>query len=428
MSKALKNKVKLNDVVSVKDFGAVGNGVVDDTVAIQAALNSGAKRIYCPSGNYKTTSVLIRPPQVKLFGDGCYTTYIVASHNGIIINTTPLILSGDTYNSIEDIGFKNAPTFTSSIGISLANLNQASIKRVRVEEGPIIGIQCDFVLNSVFEQISLISATNIGLYIYSPSLAEGNNRNIYTAININYAATGIRIDGTGTLQSVFSDVAVENTTVSPITVLNGSKIVFDRLYLEANTTSVNLQGGDDIVFRDTMNVSAQQFIVTSGFAATKVFVDRLYDGGGGGVISNGNVLINTYGQLKFPVTQNASTDPNTLDDYEEGTWTPSDSSGAGLIYTLGTCTYTKIGRMVVANFIVTLPSTVNTSSFIMGGLPFTPNNNYAVAISYTNESTLVRGTTVGTENYLLFYKADGTLITNADVSTNVVRGTVTYFV
>src|ERR1035437_2045665 len=39
------------------------------------------------------------------------------------------------------------------------------------------------------------------------------------------------------------------------------------------------------------------------------------------------------GQIKFPASQNASSDANTLDDYEEGTWTPADGSGAGLSFT-----------------------------------------------------------------------------------------------
>lgn len=48
---------KLKDVVSVKDFGAVGNGVTDDTAAIQAAIDSVTKGIvYFPPGNYKTTA------------------------------------------------------------------------------------------------------------------------------------------------------------------------------------------------------------------------------------------------------------------------------------------------------------------------------------------------------------------------------------
>ncbi|MCW2237895.1 glycosyl hydrolase family 28-related protein [Azospirillum canadense] len=48
---------KLADAVSVKDFGAVGDGVVDDTIAIQAALTS-ASAVHVPPGTYKITNTL----------------------------------------------------------------------------------------------------------------------------------------------------------------------------------------------------------------------------------------------------------------------------------------------------------------------------------------------------------------------------------
>jgi hypothetical protein len=49
---------KLQDTVSVKDFGAVGDGVTDDTAAIQAALNVGG-RIYFPTGTYQCNTVTV---------------------------------------------------------------------------------------------------------------------------------------------------------------------------------------------------------------------------------------------------------------------------------------------------------------------------------------------------------------------------------
>ena len=51
--------------------------------------------------------------------------------------------------------------------------------------------------------------------------------------------------------------------------------------------------------------------------------------------------------IKFPATQVASTDPNTLDDYEEGTWTPNQGSGLTVVGTfVSSGTYTKIGRQL----------------------------------------------------------------------------------
>ena len=63
-------QAKLRQSVSVKDFGAVGNGTTDDTAAIQLALNSGAKNIYAPAATYKILGTLTIPTGVSLQGDG----------------------------------------------------------------------------------------------------------------------------------------------------------------------------------------------------------------------------------------------------------------------------------------------------------------------------------------------------------------------
>jgi hypothetical protein len=69
---------KLKDVVSVKDFGAVGDGVADDTAAIQAAINSGAKSVVFPAGVYSTSSQLTLAANQSLQGDGAEVTSIIA--------------------------------------------------------------------------------------------------------------------------------------------------------------------------------------------------------------------------------------------------------------------------------------------------------------------------------------------------------------
>jgi hypothetical protein len=88
-------------------------------------------------------------------------------------------------------------------------------------------------------------------------------------------------------------------------------------------------------------------------------------------ITSTGVLELTSGQLKFPSSQNASADANTLDDYEEGTWTPTIASGGFSISSISLANYTKIGRVVqcIADF--TLSGTGTSSALYIGGLPFT---------------------------------------------------------
>jgi hypothetical protein len=63
-------QTKLEQYVSVKDFGAVGDGVADDTAAIQAALDAG-KSVYLPDGTYAVTARLtLSTPNVQIYGSG----------------------------------------------------------------------------------------------------------------------------------------------------------------------------------------------------------------------------------------------------------------------------------------------------------------------------------------------------------------------
>ena len=62
---------KLRDTLSVKDFGATGDGSTDDTTAIQAALTAGAgKSVYFPAGTYITSAGLNVSANTYVYGDG----------------------------------------------------------------------------------------------------------------------------------------------------------------------------------------------------------------------------------------------------------------------------------------------------------------------------------------------------------------------
>jgi hypothetical protein len=97
------------------------------------------------------------------------------------------------------------------------------------------------------------------------------------------------------------------------------------------------------------------------------------------VLNTGNVLCLSGGNtaatgtgIAFPSSINTSSDPNTLDDYEEGSWTPA---GNGVTYTSPVGSYTKIGDFVFCTYYFTFPSTASTSSAEIQGLPFAINGS-----------------------------------------------------
>lgn len=90
-------------------------------------------------------------------------------------------------------------------------------------------------------------------------------------------------------------------------------------------------------------------------------------------ISVGGATPTTSGAgITFPATQSASTDANTLDDYEEGTFTLSN--GGNTTYTSRSGRYTKIGNFVKCSFFHNINVLGTGSATTLSGLPFTPSS------------------------------------------------------
>lgn len=113
-------------------------------------------------------------------------------------------------------------------------------------------------------------------------------------------------------------------------------------------------------------------------------------------ISNAGVISLTSGALKFPATQIASANANTLDDYEVGTWTPtiedSDHSSKSQTYGTRAAQYIRIGDLVYVDFTMAITGlgTLTTSSGAdIGGLPFAASSTVSSTAGFMCITTAV---------------------------------------
>jgi hypothetical protein len=158
---------------------------------------------------------------------------------------------------------------------------------------------------------------------------------------------------------------------------------------------------------------------------------------GGTVILNGGSASATGVGITFPATQSASSDANTLDDYEEGTWTPS--IGGTATYTTQTGRYTKVGRLVTVDFILVVNTIGTGSTQAISGLPFSANGtiksigsvgyfaSLATNVLFISAYTPISNTTIAFQSATA---AGGTATLDPAIFGNSARieGTITYSV
>jgi len=156
----------------------------------------------------------------------------------------------------------------------------------------------------------------------------------------------------------------------------------DKLSAFAATTSAELAG----VISDETGSGALVFATSPVLATPKSTT----------TIGVGNATPAATGAgMTFPATQSASSDANTLDDYEEGTWTPIISGGttAGTgTYVTQTGLYTKIGNVVHIQGYISISAHDGTGDMFIADLPFvafsTTNTFASATIGYLHNCSL----------------------------------------
>jgi len=147
-------QAKLRQVVSVKDFGAVGDGVTDDTAAIQAAINAsvGGGTLLLPVGTYLVSDTLTFTSVITFQGQGVGSVILAAS---TMSNSTDLLLLEPTSSSSLlaefwtfsnfSIACQSGPSAGYAMHISAVNANIAGllIDRIRFAKTGNISIYAD---------------------------------------------------------------------------------------------------------------------------------------------------------------------------------------------------------------------------------------------------------------------------------------------
>jgi len=262
VSRTIQNKLK--DVVSVKDFGAVGDGVTDDTAAIQAAINASVSggNLFFPIGAYVITSTLTVTKNISFNGEDKFLSYIKWSISTLIA------ISVDTVSpaTFEKLGFRcTVPATIGGVGIKLNSTStQNAYSRINncFFENCYIGIYTISALSYTISNNIFSAYQGVAVIVQNTYMVDAGDSTIFnnlfsnsaasaTAI-LQYSSGGLKIlsnkinsgaygyqlvlaDGVSTSDLLMNGNSIENTTTRAISIrTSSSNGIFNKIEITGN--------------------------------------------------------------------------------------------------------------------------------------------------------------------------------------------------
>jgi hypothetical protein len=186
--------------------------------------------------------------------------------------------------------------------------------------------------------------------------------------NLTFSGTGKRILGD------FNSSPIANRTMFQTTGTNAATNIYAIPNGTATTASFSVANNSDASNSAILQVvaTATEHRIQTAVVGTGSHIPITFYTSGVERLS----IPTDAGGIKFPATQAASSDPNTLDDYEEGSWTPVFGGGSPVLANNSSAgRYIKIGAMVWVHCQLHFQcTTAGSGGFSITGLPFVSTN------------------------------------------------------
>jgi hypothetical protein len=294
---------QLLNKVSVTDFGAVGDGVTDDTAAIQAAVNVGGEIIF-PTGVYVIGSTVNIPSNVKMSGDGKTSilklanganthifqnsNYVSGSNENIKIDG--LIIDGNVVNQTNNGAYNKH-------GIRLKNTLRFYLQNSVIRN---VGTDCINMIDS--NDACIVQNTLHGAYNHAVTFQGcdgllGENNTIYNC--------GSKTDALGFTSSGHAFIGVNDAC-------NNVRLVGNYVYDMGDSCLRNERAGQGWVISNNLVInSGKDSIKIMGVVGSSVKPKAniitgnvIIDAGNTGIVANGDGTIvsnnSIYGTGKNP--------------------------------------------------------------------------------------------------------------------------------